>query len=139
MKKLTAGLIASLMLATSIPAQAEPYGDRRHRGPDRGEHRFDHHGGHDRHDRHEWHGRHDRHRPDHRGHGAGLGVLGAGLALGAILMAIDDEPKPPMVMSPIVVPPAAAPVGMWYYCASAGAYYPYVGICPEGWRAVPAR
>jgi len=26
----------------------------------------------------------------------------------------------------------------WYYCQSAGAYYPYVGTCPEGWVPVPA-
>ena len=37
--------------------------------------------------------------------------------------------------------PAPAPQqapGMWYYCDSAKAYYPYVNECPEGWRPVPA-
>ena len=24
----------------------------------------------------------------------------------------------------------------WYYCPSAGAYYPYVSACPEGWTPV---
>ena len=24
----------------------------------------------------------------------------------------------------------------WYYCASAGGYYPYVAACREGWRRV---
>jgi hypothetical protein len=24
----------------------------------------------------------------------------------------------------------------WYYCASAGQYYPYVTYCPEGWQPV---
>ncbi len=24
----------------------------------------------------------------------------------------------------------------WYYCVSAGQYYPYVTYCPEGWQAV---
>ena len=24
----------------------------------------------------------------------------------------------------------------WYYCGSAGAYYPYVSACPEGWTPV---
>lgn len=24
----------------------------------------------------------------------------------------------------------------WYYCGSAGAYYPYVAECPEGWQPV---
>jgi hypothetical protein len=26
----------------------------------------------------------------------------------------------------------------WYYCPSAGTYYPYVGTCPEAWVPVPA-
>ena len=26
----------------------------------------------------------------------------------------------------------------WYYCDSAGGYYPYVPECPTGWRAMPA-
>lgn len=127
MKKLTAGLIASLMLATSLPAAADAFGDRRdrHYRPDRHEQRYDRH---DRYDRHE------RHRPQHHGNAAAWGVLGAGLALGAIMMAAEP-PRPPVVMAPIVAPP---PERMWYYCESAGAYYPYVGVCPEGWRAVPA-
>jgi hypothetical protein len=24
----------------------------------------------------------------------------------------------------------------WYYCAAAGAYYPYVQHCPGGWELV---
>jgi hypothetical protein len=39
-------------------------------------------------------------------------------------------------------PPAYAytppPPSYWYYCPSAGAYYPYVSSCPEGWVPVPA-
>jgi len=31
-----------------------------------------------------------------------------------------------------------APSGYWYYCASAGSYYPYVASCPEAWVPVPA-
>jgi hypothetical protein len=27
----------------------------------------------------------------------------------------------------------------WYYCHTAGAYYPYVNNCPVPWRAVPAN
>lgn len=42
--------------------------------------------------------------------------------------------------SPSVVveqPPAVyAERSYWYYCQSAGAYYPYVGQCPEGWLRV---
>lgn len=34
-------------------------------------------------------------------------------------------------------PPAAQESqGSWYYCAAAGAYYPYVRECPGGWRQV---
>ena len=55
--------------------------------------------------------------------------------------------SPPAVATPIapaaapeppaVTPGAQAP-GVWYYCDSAKGYYPYVGKCPEGWKAVPA-
>jgi hypothetical protein len=34
-------------------------------------------------------------------------------------------------------PYAGAPRGYWYYCPSAGAYYPYVESCPEAWVEVP--
>jgi len=38
-------------------------------------------------------------------------------------------------------PPAYAyappPPTYWYYCPSAGAYYPYVASCPEPWVPVP--
>lgn len=30
------------------------------------------------------------------------------------------------------------PSGYWYYCSSAGAYYPYVESCPEPWVPVPS-
>jgi hypothetical protein len=32
-----------------------------------------------------------------------------------------------------------APTAYWYYCASAGGYYPYVAECPGGWQPVPAQ
>jgi len=35
-------------------------------------------------------------------------------------------------------PLAPQPQQYWYYCDSAGGYYPYVATCPSGWRAVPA-
>lgn len=31
---------------------------------------------------------------------------------------------------------SAEPGSYWYYCQSAGQYYPYVTYCPEGWQAV---
>lgn len=37
--------------------------------------------------------------------------------------------------------PAAGPLepGYWYYCQSAGAYYPTAPSCPEAWVKVPPR
>ena len=32
----------------------------------------------------------------------------------------------------------APPPSYWYYCPSAGTYYPYVSSCPEAWVPVPA-
>lgn len=34
--------------------------------------------------------------------------------------------------------PGNATQATWYYCDSAEAYYPYVNVCNEGWRSVPA-
>ena len=37
------------------------------------------------------------------------------------------------------VPPTAVvrrPGRYWYYCVSAADFYPYVPVCPEGWRMV---
>jgi hypothetical protein len=38
---------------------------------------------------------------------------------------------------PFVPPDAAA--GSWYWCDVYQQYYPYVGNCPSGWRAVPPQ
>ena len=35
--------------------------------------------------------------------------------------------------------PVQPPAQLWYYCASAKGYYPYVANCPEGWRPIPAQ
>ena len=35
-------------------------------------------------------------------------------------------------------PPPPAPAS-WYYCQSAGRYYPYVSACPGGWVTVAPR
>lgn len=58
------------------------------------------------------------------------------------------NPFPVYVPPPVVVAPPAveappvytqpAPSGYWYYCPSAGAYYPNVSSCPEPWVPVPA-
>jgi hypothetical protein len=122
MKKTISTILAALLVAAALPALADSYGAQRHYRPDR-------------------HDRPFQARPvqpyghRHHDHDALWGVLGAGLALGAIAVAIDP-PRPPVVMAPVVsVPP---PGRLWYYCESARAYYPYVGYYPEGWRAVPA-
>lgn len=56
---------------------------------------------------------------------------------------VVDAPAGAVLEAPPPAPasygaPAPTP-GMWYYCDSARAYYPYVGQCPEPWRAVPAN
>jgi hypothetical protein len=38
---------------------------------------------------------------------------------------------------PVYVQQAPVSTGMWYYCRSAGAYYPSVPACPEAWVPVP--
>ncbi|MBI2319242.1 MAG: hypothetical protein HYY28_00245 [Betaproteobacteria bacterium] len=48
------------------------------------------------------------------------------------------------LLAPSYYPPYAYPAPVepayWYYCASAGAYYPYVQFCPEGWqKAIPGN
>lgn len=72
-----------------------------------------------------WHG-------GHWVHGEHLGRLGWWWVVG------DDGwysypapvyPYPEPYAPPAVVAPSA---DYWYYCTSAGAYYPYVSECPEG-------
>ncbi len=45
---------------------------------------------------------------------------------------------PPVVSSPPVYVERSRPRRdrYWYYCASAGGYYPYVATCPGGWQRV---
>lgn len=123
MKKLTTGLLASLLLANSLPALAGPHGHERHWRSDR-------------------HGPpvvYYREAPRHRqggGHGAPLAWGIAGLALGSVLYAVNSPP--PVVYAPaVVMPPPRPPARMWYYCEPYQAYYPNVPNCPEAWRAVP--
>lgn len=47
---------------------------------------------------------------------------------------VEREPLP-AVQAPVTTPPAP----VWYYCASAEGYYPYVQNCPEGWQSVAAQ
>jgi hypothetical protein len=41
----------------------------------------------------------------------------------------------------VYAPPVdvAPPPSYWYYCPSAGAYYPDVPACPEPWVPVPTQ
>jgi hypothetical protein len=52
------------------------------------------------------------------------------------------EPSPPTYVERDDPAPAAessAPPAIWYWCADAKKYYPYVKDCPGGWRKVPAQ
>ena len=56
----------------------------------------------------------------------------------------DRRHRVPFVGGPFVyVNPYPAYVtptpGYWYYCPSAGAYYPYVTYCLDAWVPVPAQ
>lgn len=132
MKKLTATLLAGLLLASSFPASAGRLSDDRHARRDRHE-RFD------RYERHAPVARHAHQRPRH--HVSGLAVLGAGLVLGSILLATEtSRPRSaPLIVTPISPLSSAPPVqAVWHYCEAYRTYYPYVDSCPGGWRAVPA-
>ena len=47
------------------------------------------------------------------------------------------QPAPVYVAPPVSIP-AAPPqaANAWYFCRSAGQYYPYTQHCPEGWQLV---
>ena len=59
-----------------------------------------------------------------------------GAFVGVAPFIIDPFPVyvPPVIEAPPVYEQAP---GYWYYCPSAGAYYPYVGSCPVPWVPVP--
>lgn len=120
--------LAALACAMALPAQAD--GDRHHH----------HHGG------GHWSGSWviglpwvygpGYYGPGYYGYGPGYGwgtVYGyPGPWERQVIIERERAPEPEMPSGP---PPAA----LWYYCDSAGTYYPYVSTCPEPWREVPAE
>jgi hypothetical protein len=93
---------------------------------------------------HGWHG--------HRGHGhhrhAPRVVVRFGPGFWWGPPAVWYSPPPVYVRPPRVIveePPVyverapASSFSYWYYCQSAGAYYPSVPSCPEPWVKVPPR
>lgn len=51
---------------------------------------------------------------------------------------IQATPQPQYSAGAAQGDPAQPAPGVWYYCDSVRAYYPYVQSCAEAWRAVPA-
>jgi hypothetical protein len=51
------------------------------------------------------------------------------------------QQSPPVYVQPppAPAPPAPPEPAYWYYCPSAGAYYPTAPTCPEPWVRVPPR
>ena len=88
-----------------------------------------------------WHHQHGGHHSHHRHHhGGDWGSTAAllaitGVAVGATIY--RQSPPPPAYIPPprVIYAPPADP-GIWYFCRSAGQYYPYVRHCYEGWEAV---
>lgn len=130
--KWTLGVVAMLGAAVPFNAVAQHrdrgwHGDIRH---------FDHH------DTHRWRSGVWRH-----------GVYGGRVGWWWMSYPYPDPYQPPVIVverapQPVVVPIQPAPQApatfsppvaqFWYYCESAGAYYPYVATCPSGWKTVPA-
>ncbi|MES1981703.1 MAG: hypothetical protein V4443_04415 [Pseudomonadota bacterium] len=132
-------LLAAAMVVAVISAHAEEWRGREWHGPRGPWHADLRHF--DRHDhalwrrglwRHEWHG----------------GRLGWWWVAGGdwffYPQPIYPYPDPYAYIepAPVVVQPAppqisAPPQQLWYFCAAANAYYPYVSSCPGGWQTVP--
>jgi hypothetical protein len=147
----TALAVAMAAVTLALPARADE-----HRGGGHEEGRFhgperSYEGGHWRggierfheHDYHVWRGGYWAH--DYHGGRYGWWWIASGLwyYYPAPIYPYPDPYVPPVVVAPPVAAapapaPAAPPPQYWYYCDSAGGYYPYVPACPSGWRAVPA-
>jgi hypothetical protein len=135
LKLLPTTLACVLSLSAPAFAQAEDPG---HGAGHVGGHFADGHGAWSEHGG--WHGNiqhfdHGRWQGGHWWHGNYGGRLGWWWIVGPDWYwypeAIYPYPNP-------LVPSGQAP-GFWYWCDAYQQYYPYVGACPSGWRAVPPQ
>ena len=131
MKRAACGilLLAAILLLMPVPSQAGGHGWRGHGS----------HG-------HGWHG--------HGWRGPGRYTTGLHIGIGSAFWWGARPgwwgPRPIYVTPPRVIvaeqpvfvqrePAASLPPSYWYYCESAGGYYPSVPSCPEPWVQVPPR
>ena len=138
MKRAACGilLVAAVLLLMPAPSQAGGHGWRGH-----GRHGHGWHG-------HPWRG-HGRYSPGfHIGIGSAFWWGARPGWWGPRPVYVQPAPvyvSPPRVIvaeQPVYVqrePAAALPPSYWYYCESAGGYYPSVPTCPEPWVQVPPR
>lgn len=126
-RRLTLAMITSLFLAGSTIALADP--PHRHW---RGNHHHSHYHDHPRWRDGHWH---------HGKHGGRFGwwwiTAGTWYYYPAPVYPYPDPYLPPTVV--IEPEPAPQQEPIWYYCKSSRNYYPYVSVCPEGWRTVAAQ
>jgi hypothetical protein len=85
-------------------------------------------------------GHHDFHRFDHHDHARVFIGVGPLFWWDPWPPAYAVAPPPVVVQEPPVYveqgPAGSMPSGFWYYCPSAGGYYPNVPSCPEPWVPV---
>ncbi|MFN3883606.1 MAG: hypothetical protein ACK4Q4_02470 [Rhodocyclaceae bacterium] len=116
MKKLTTGLLASLLLANTLPAWADHRGQGRYYyGPPVAHH-------------------HHHHYHHHAPRWAPLAWTLGGIALGSAIVSIAS-PRPVIAAPAVVLAPPPPPRTAWF-CQSYQAYYPNVAYCPEGWQII---
>jgi hypothetical protein len=141
-RKRTAAVTLLVLAATTLSplAQADrPGGHWRDGGRDRVEHHYrapPSHG----------HYRGPRVYRDHTGAILGAAAIGSLLWLSTYDRPVSPPPQVVVMPSPppvVVAPPAPRtpppPSDVWYYCRSAGAYYPYAQTCTSPWELVPAQ
>ena len=136
MKRAACGVlaVAAILLLTPVPSQAGGHGWRGHGGHGRGWHG------------NRWHGRHSAR--IHIGIGSAFwwgphpGWWGPRPVHVRPVPVYAPPPRVVVMEQPVYVqrePVAALPPSYWYYCESAGGYYPDVPSCQEPWVQVPPR